>query len=79
MFSELLKKIGYHGIEDAVEFLMCGIAIVPALLMLSGFMLGGAISMVVLLLLTMLVGMQAPPLPPRAEKKDNRPDNFPRR
>lgn len=61
MLRKLLKQLGYSGIEDAVEFLMCGLAILPALLMLSGFMLAGAASLTVLLVLLAAVGMHAPP------------------
>lgn len=76
MLRDLFKQLGYNGIDDAVEFLMCGLAVVPALLMLCGFMLGGALTMVGLLVLTMAVGVHATPPTPK-EKRSAKPDKPP--
>ncbi len=76
MLRDLFKRLGYDGIDDAVEFLMCGLAVVPALLMLCGFMLGGALAMVGLLVLTMAVGVHATPPAPN-EKPSAKPDKPP--
>lgn len=61
MIRYILGKLGYRGIDDAVEFLMCGLATLPALLMLTGFMLSGALALVTLIVLLAVVGMRAPP------------------
>lgn len=69
---EFLKKIGYHNADDAIEFVMAGIGILPGLLMLSGFMLAGATTLFVLILLLASIGFYAPAPPPKDEviKKD---------
>lgn len=77
MLSDLFKQLGYRSIDDAVEFLMCGLAVLPALMMLCGFMLGGALTMVGLLVLTMAVGIHAPPPPGPDEKQTAKPDKPP--
>lgn len=69
MLRKLLNSIGYRGIDDAVEFVMCGLGILPPLLMLSGFMLAGASALTILLVLLAAVGMHAPPPEPPAEQK----------
>lgn len=68
MVRKLLNDLGYHGIEDAIEFLMCGLATLPGLLMLNEFMLAGAASLTVLLVLLAAVGMHAPPPEAPSEK-----------
>lgn len=68
MIRHILGKLGYRGIDDAVEFLMCGLATLPALLMLTGFMLSGALTLVTLIILLAAVGMRAPPPVARNEK-----------
>lgn len=77
MFSKQLKKLGYCGIDDAVEFLMCGIAVLPTLLMLAGFMLEGAATLGFLLMLTIVVGSHAAPFPPAEDEKSKRTDHGP--
>jgi len=73
MLRHLLKRIGYQNADDAIEFIMTGLAIVPLLLMLTGFVLAGAITFIVLIVLLAMVGMHTPPPPARpadkAEKK----------
>ncbi len=68
MLRKLLNSFGYRGIDDAVDFLMCGLGVLPPLLMLCGFMLTGAVSLMVMLILVAAVGMHAPPPEPRAEE-----------
>jgi len=78
MLVQLFKRLGYHGIDDAVEFLMCGVAVLPPLLMLTGFMVAGAMVLFVLIILVAVVGAHAPP-PPAADEKLGKPDkNRPR-
>ncbi|GEM_PF-6770046 len=74
---ELLKKLGYSDAEDAIDFVMAGIGILPGLLMLSGFVLAGAATLFVLILLLATIGLfiPAPPAPPIDDpaKKDKKP------
>jgi len=69
MLRNMLKALGYRGIDDAVDFLMCGLATLPGLLMLTGFMVSGALSLFVLIMLLAAVGMHAPPPEPPAREK----------
>src|SRR6185369_15954386 len=46
MLRKLLNGIGYRSIDDAIDFLMCGLGTLPPLLMLSGFMVAGAVSLI---------------------------------
>jgi len=64
---ELLKKFGYHNADDAIEFVMAGLGILPGLLMLSGFMLAGAAAIFALILLLALIGLHVPAPPPSDE------------
>lgn len=68
MLRKLLNSFGYRGIDDAVDFLMCGLGVLPPLLMLTGFMVAGAVALLVMLLLVAAVGMHAPPPDPPAEE-----------
>jgi hypothetical protein len=77
MIRHILGKLGYRGIGDAVEFLMCGLATLPALLMLSGSMLSGALALVTLIVLLAAVGMRAPPPVARHEKEADKGDPLP--
>ena len=72
---ELLKKIGYHNADDAIDFVMAGLGILPGLLMLSGFMLAGAATIFALILLLALIGLHAPAPPPSDEvsRKSKKP------
>lgn len=74
---ELLKKFGYSDAEDVIDFVMAGIGILPGLLMLSGFVLAGAATLFILILLLAGIGLSipAPPAPPIDEpaKKDKKP------
>ena len=69
MLAKLLNRLGYNGIDDAVEFLVCGVATLPPLLMLGGFMLEGATTLFVLLMLVVGVGAYAPPPAPPVDDK----------
>jgi len=77
MMRKLLNTLGYRNTDDAIEFLVCGLATLPALLMLTGFMLAGAVTMATLLMLVAAVGMHAPPPEPPAERKSGRTDGKP--
>lgn len=72
---ELLKKFGYCTADDAIEFVMAGLGILPGLLMLSGFMMAGAATLFVLLLLLAFIGLHVPAPPPKDEagKKHQKP------
>ncbi|MDP3439475.1 MAG: hypothetical protein U0989_18190 [Azonexus sp.] len=74
---EWLKKIGYRNAEDAIDFLIAGMAILPGLLMLSGFMLVGAATLFILIVLLAIIGLRVPPPPPNDEttKKGKRPSH----
>lgn len=72
MFIQLLKRAGYKSAEDAIEFIMAGIGIVPPLLMLGGFVFAGALALFVLILLLATVGIFIPPPPAAAEKIDKK-------
>lgn len=63
---EFLNKLGYHGVEDAIEFVMTGLAILPGLLMLNGNVVAGAAALLFLILLLAVIGISipAPPSPP---------------
>lgn len=74
MLRKLLNGIGYRGIDDAVDFLMCGLGTLPPLLMLSGFMVAGAVSLITMLILVAAVGMHAPPPAPPADATLDKPD-----
>ncbi len=75
MLRHLLNRIGYQNADDAIEFIMTGLAIVPLLLMLTGFVLAGAIVFIVLIVLLAMVGMHTPPPPARpADKSDKKHD-----
>lgn len=74
MLRKLLNGIGYRSIDDAMDFLMCGLGILPPLLMLSGFMVAGAVALITMLILVAAVGMHAPPPAPPADATLDKPD-----
>ena len=78
MLRQLFKRLGYDSIDDAVNFLMCGLSTLPILLMLAGFMLAGAIALMTLLILVAAVGSYAPPPEPPADRKIDPDDNPPK-
>lgn len=69
---QFLEIIGYRNADDAIDFLMAGIAILPGLLMLSGYVAAGAMVFFILIVLLASIGLNIPPPPPNDEatKKD---------
>ena len=63
MMRQLLSAIGYRNIDDAIEFVMAGLALLPPLLFLTGNVVAGSVSLIVLIILLALLGMHAPPPP----------------
>ena len=59
----LLKALGYRTIDDAIEFVMAGLAILPALLFLTGNVVAGAVTLMVLIIVLAALGAHAPPPP----------------
>lgn len=78
MIRHLLKRLGYNSLDDAIEFIMAGICIVPPLLMFAGFLFAGAISLLTLILLLAAVGIHTPPPPAAPENRVDKKDNAPR-
>ena len=60
---QLLSALGYRSVDDAIEFVMAGLALLPALLFLSGNVVAGGASLMILIILLALIGMHAPPPP----------------
>jgi hypothetical protein len=69
MLRQCLKQFGYQNAEDAIEFILAGICIVPPLLMLSGFVFAGAAALMFLIILLAAVGIFTPAPPARPENK----------
>ena len=65
----LFSVLGYRTIDDAIEFVMAGLAILPALLFLTGNVVAGAVTLMVLIILLAALGAHAPP-PPVPPKHD---------
>ena len=59
----MLNSLGYRSIDDAIEFVMAGLALLPPLMFITGNMLAGAVSLIVLILLLAALGMRTPPPP----------------
>lgn len=74
---QLLSALGYDSVDDAIEFVMAGLALIPTLMFLSGNVIGGAVCLVVLILVLALLGARtpSPPVPPRADsdQKERKP------
>lgn len=77
MILRLLKRLGYENADDAIEFVMAGIGIVPPLLMLSGFVFAGAATLMFLILLLAAVGMHTQPPPAPSEENVDKKDKTP--
>ena len=60
---QLLSALGYRTIDDAIEFVMAGLALLPPFLFLTGNVVAGALSLIVLIILLAAIGMRAPPPP----------------
>lgn len=69
---ELLKMLGYQTPEDVVELIVTGIAVLPALLMLTGHIAAGGLVLWIMLSLLAVVGSHLEP-PPQSEDKPQRP------
>lgn len=72
MMRRFFAVMGYHTHDDAIEFVMTGLAVCPSLLFLSGNVVAGAISLVVLIVLLALIGMQAPPPAPPSDEETSK-------
>ena len=59
----VLGSLGYRDMDDAIEFVMAGLALLPALMFITGNVLAGAVSLVVLILLLAALGRRPPPPP----------------
>jgi hypothetical protein len=59
----VLSALGYRNIDDAMEFVMAGLALLPALMFITGNVLAGAASLVALIVLLAALGMRTPPPP----------------
>ena len=70
MLRERLKQFSYQSAEDAIEFILAGICIIPPLLMLSGFVFPGGVALLFLIILLAAVGIFTPPPPPPADNKN---------
>ena len=79
MLRQHLKRYGYQSAEDAIEFFMAGICIVPPLLMLSGFVFAGAAVLMFLIIFLAVVGIftPAPPAPPAPAENKNEDKKTP--
>lgn len=77
MILRLLKRLGYENADDAIEFIMAGIGIVPPLLMLNGFVFAGAAALMFLILLLAAVGMHTEPPPAPSEESMDEKDKTP--
>ncbi len=59
----VLSSLGYRNMDDAIEFVMAGLALLPALMFITGNVFAGAASLVVLVVLLASLGMRTPPPP----------------
>ncbi len=59
----MLGSLGYRDMDDVIEFVMAGLALLPALMFITGNVFAGAVSLVVLILLLASLGMRTPPPP----------------
>jgi hypothetical protein len=66
----LLNALGYRNIDDAIEFVMAGLALLPLLMFLTGNAVLGAVCLIVLIILLASLGMHAPPPPAPHDKED---------
>lgn len=72
MLIQLLNKLGFADADEAVEFVITGLATLPALLMVGGFIAAGAIALLVMILLLAGLGICIEPVEARSER-DKRP------
>jgi hypothetical protein len=69
MLRQLFARIGYRNADDAIEFVMAGLAILPLLLMLTGFVLAGTIAFLLLIHVLAIIGLHTPPPPAPSDAK----------
>ena len=73
----MLSSLGYRNMDDAIEFVMAGLALLPALMFITGNVFAGAVSLVVLILLLASLGMRTPPPPAPREGDPGKPREEP--
>ena len=73
MLIKLLNKLGFADADEAVEFVITGLATLPALLMLGGFVAAGAIALLVMILLLAGLGISIDPVEVRSERDKHHP------
>ena len=59
----VLSSLGYRNMDDAIEFVMAGLALLPALMFITGNVFAGAASLVALIVLLASLGMRTPSPP----------------
>jgi hypothetical protein len=73
----VLSSLGYRNMDDAIEFVMAGLALLPALMFITDHVLAGAVSLVVLILVLASLGMHTPPPPAPREGDPGKPREEP--
>jgi len=68
----VLGWLGYRDMDDAIEFVMAGLALLPALMFITGNVLAGAVSLVVLILLLAALGRRTLPAASPARGRSRR-------
>ena len=66
-----------RDMDDAIEFVMAGLALLPALMFITDHVLAGAVSLVVLILVLASLGMRTPPPPAPREGDPGKPREEP--
>jgi len=61
MLTKLLHCLGFADAAEAIEFILCGLGVLPLLLLLGGFPVEAAISVLLLIVLLALLGLQIEP------------------
>ena len=73
----MLSSLGYRSMDDAIEFVMAGLASLPPLMFITGNVFAGAVSLIVLIILLASLGMHTPPPPaPREGDPGQRRDEH---
>lgn len=65
----MLSSLGYRSIDDAIEFVMAGLALLPPLMFITGNVFAGAVSLIVLIIVLAALGTRTPP--PPAPREDD--------
>ena len=71
MLTKLLLWLGFADVTEAIEFVLCGLGVLPLLLLLGGFPVEAAISVLLLIVLLALLGLQIEPFD--AKDRDPQP------